>query len=100
MDSSSFIEVYDENIENIPEEYRIQSPNVCTRPHPLKPKQTKMLPVDKGAGLFRLAPYILIEYDFIDQRACGDERHGAAFLWLPPPYHGLRESRIHRNPLI
>ena len=36
MDSSNFVEVYDGNIENIPEEYRIQSPNVYTRTIPAK----------------------------------------------------------------
>lgn len=41
MDSSSFIEVYDGNIENIPEEYRIQSPNVCTRAIPVKAEVNK-----------------------------------------------------------
>ncbi len=41
MDSSSFVEVYDGNIENIPEEYRIQSPNVCTRPTPSKAEANK-----------------------------------------------------------
>ena len=41
MDSSNFVEVYDGNIENIPEEYRIQSPNVCTRPIPSKAEVNK-----------------------------------------------------------
>lgn len=41
MDSSSFVEVYDGNIENIPEEYRIQSPNVCIRSVPSKVEVNK-----------------------------------------------------------
>ena len=36
LNGNHFVEVYDGNIENIPEEYRIQSPNVCTRPTPSK----------------------------------------------------------------
>lgn len=41
MDSSNFVEVYDGNIENIPEEYRIQSPNVYTRAIPVKAEVNK-----------------------------------------------------------
>lgn len=41
LNGNHFVEVYDGNIENIPEEYRIQSPNVCTRPTPSKPSKAE-----------------------------------------------------------
>ena len=41
LNKSSFVEIYDGNIENIPEEYRIQSPNVCTRAIPVKAEVNK-----------------------------------------------------------
>lgn len=34
----------------------------------------------KGQVFFRLAPYIIIGYDFNIRSACEDMRHGAAFL--------------------
>lgn len=41
LNKSSFVEIYDGNIENIPEEYRIQSPNVYTRAIPVKAEVNK-----------------------------------------------------------
>lgn len=41
LNGNHFVEVYDGNIENIPEEYRIQSPNVYTRAIPVKTEVNK-----------------------------------------------------------
>lgn len=41
LNKSHFVEIYDGNIENIPEEYRIQSPNVYTRAIPVKVEVNK-----------------------------------------------------------
>lgn len=41
LNKSHFVEIYDGNIENIPEEYRIQSPNVYTRAIPVKAEVNK-----------------------------------------------------------
>jgi len=41
LNGNHFVEVYDGNIENIPEEYRIQSPNVYTRTMPVKAEVNK-----------------------------------------------------------
>ena len=41
LNGNHFVEAYDGNIENIPEEYRIQSPNVYTRAIPVKTEVNK-----------------------------------------------------------
>ena len=42
----------------------------------------------KGQVFFRLAPYLIIKYDFIVGSACEDVRRAAAFPLLPLPYPG------------
>lgn len=74
-----FVDIYDGDIENIPEEFRIKSPAAFTN-NGQNRTESGACQMKKGQVFSRLAPYHRIKYAFIVRWTCEDERPGAAFL--------------------